>query len=485
VTAEIIVAFFLTPFIVHSLGSTIYGIWSLLNSLVGHLGLIDLGIRGSVGRYINHYLARDDKDRVNEVITTSMLILTVVSLLIGGVAHIIAHNFDRIFPKTPVELLDSIVLVLPLMAINLWVTILTTVFRGVIVALDRFDVNNAINIAVLILRTISVIFVLRLGYGFIGLAFVVLGANFIGAIMVITVAFVLYKPLRISARHASLERLAEMWKFGIITFVTRSANQIIYQIDSSVVMIFFGPQMVTVYSIAGMLLQNGQRLVEQIGGVLYPSIMKSGSLKDLEGLRSLFIRQARLAFYFGTAVFLGFVVFGRQFIDLWMGPGYESAAIILAILSISELMSLFTSGGGTVLFSLDKLRFNLFSSILEAIANLILTLLFVKFWGMDVSGVALGTLVSMIAIRGIIHPVYTTGQLGLRFGSYMKQIGSKVGLLIVFSLVLFVSIASLEFTSTWFSFFGQVSVAVVVYFFVASIIMFKRITLHPFLNTSR
>lgn len=50
--AEVLVAFFLTPFIVGRLGLLTYGVWSLLNSLVGYMGLIDLGIRGSVGRFL-------------------------------------------------------------------------------------------------------------------------------------------------------------------------------------------------------------------------------------------------------------------------------------------------------------------------------------------------------------------------------------------------------------------------------------------------
>ena len=51
--AEVAVAFFLTPFMVRSLGLAIYGIWSLLNSVIGYMGLVDLGIRGSVGRFLN------------------------------------------------------------------------------------------------------------------------------------------------------------------------------------------------------------------------------------------------------------------------------------------------------------------------------------------------------------------------------------------------------------------------------------------------
>ena len=50
-------AFVLTPYIIIKLGAATYGVWSLMISVIGYLGLVDIGIRGSVGRYINHYLA--------------------------------------------------------------------------------------------------------------------------------------------------------------------------------------------------------------------------------------------------------------------------------------------------------------------------------------------------------------------------------------------------------------------------------------------
>src|SRR5580765_5542459 len=45
--ANVVVAFFLSPFIVHTLGDSGYGVWSLLMSIVGYVGLIDLGVRVS------------------------------------------------------------------------------------------------------------------------------------------------------------------------------------------------------------------------------------------------------------------------------------------------------------------------------------------------------------------------------------------------------------------------------------------------------
>src|SRR5439155_6282785 len=49
------VAFFLSPFIVHRLGNVAYGIWTLVNSMIAYMGLLDLGMRGAVTRFVSRH----------------------------------------------------------------------------------------------------------------------------------------------------------------------------------------------------------------------------------------------------------------------------------------------------------------------------------------------------------------------------------------------------------------------------------------------
>src|SRR4030042_3768624 len=59
---NILVSFFLTPFIVHSLGNVYYGIWALLSQVSGYLWLLDFGVRESVIKFVAQYHASGQKD---------------------------------------------------------------------------------------------------------------------------------------------------------------------------------------------------------------------------------------------------------------------------------------------------------------------------------------------------------------------------------------------------------------------------------------
>jgi len=84
--AMLAVAFFMSPFVVHSLGNARYGVWTLLTSLTGYLGLVDMGVRASTGRFLNYYLGRCEQEKVDRLISTSLAFFTAVSLAVMAVA---------------------------------------------------------------------------------------------------------------------------------------------------------------------------------------------------------------------------------------------------------------------------------------------------------------------------------------------------------------------------------------------------------------
>ena len=62
--AGIIVAFFMMPFILHTLGDRMYGLWILMSAFMGYMGYLDLGILWAVGRYVARAMGRKDMKEV-------------------------------------------------------------------------------------------------------------------------------------------------------------------------------------------------------------------------------------------------------------------------------------------------------------------------------------------------------------------------------------------------------------------------------------
>ena len=75
------IGFFLSPIVVNSLGSTAYGVWSLLVTVVGYLGLLDFGVRGAVTRYIAHHHAAADHESSSLIATAAIVLFGAMGVL--------------------------------------------------------------------------------------------------------------------------------------------------------------------------------------------------------------------------------------------------------------------------------------------------------------------------------------------------------------------------------------------------------------------
>src|SRR5712692_3399745 len=64
-------AFFLSPFVVHQLGNIAYGIWTLVNSMIAYMGLLDLGLRGAVTRFVSKHHARNEHLESNRAVSAA------------------------------------------------------------------------------------------------------------------------------------------------------------------------------------------------------------------------------------------------------------------------------------------------------------------------------------------------------------------------------------------------------------------------------
>src|SRR3989304_2184652 len=84
--ATVGVTYVLTPFFIQTLGRDGYGIWVLITSITGYLGLLMLGVPMASVRYFSQYVAEGDRQKMNEAIGSCMGIygsMGMVALAIG------------------------------------------------------------------------------------------------------------------------------------------------------------------------------------------------------------------------------------------------------------------------------------------------------------------------------------------------------------------------------------------------------------------
>ncbi|MGA3093529.1 MAG: MATE family efflux transporter [Terriglobales bacterium] len=137
----------MSPIIVHWLGDTAFGIWTLIFSITGYYGLFDLGIRSSVVRYVSKFTATDDIEDLAKLVNTALFTYSCLGVLSLAVTSALSIYVDHIFPIPP-ELHSDARWLLLIVGASVGIGFPLGVVGGYLDGLQRFYANNWANIGV-------------------------------------------------------------------------------------------------------------------------------------------------------------------------------------------------------------------------------------------------------------------------------------------------------------------------------------------------
>ena len=467
--STLVVMFFLSPYIVGKLDAVSYGIWSLLNVLTGYMGIFDLGVRASVGRHVALYLGKEDSVGVDETIRAGFGFFSLAGLLILLAGAVLGWLFPSIFEGVSPEYSDTVRILLPLMAVNVWLSAVAAIYSSILAAHDRFDVARGVDVVVLVIRTLGTIYVLENGWGLWGLVVAVLCGNVCAVFCNRIYAGRVHELLRSFPFLYSRERLGELFGYGIPAAISNSAIKIIGQSNLVIVGLILGVASVREYNVGAMLILYTFTFIKLIGRTFFPSIQKSISAGRDGEARHLFFRQIRVSLIAGLVVYLGYFFYSEPFIRLWMLQdnfdltSVHSSAQVMSVLALANLPILFTSPCKGYLAAQGFVKFNAAISILEALVSVLLSVVFALVLHYGLAGIAAGTLVGRLLISSILMPYHLSKNSKIKIGKFMKE-AVVPGVLSggLFSFLSF-SLITLWSPMSWAVFFLQIAILLVLW----------------------
>jgi O-antigen/teichoic acid export membrane protein len=413
-----VIGFLLAPLVVHALGNTGYGLWTLILSLTGYFGLLDLGIRSSVGRFVARYLALNDEDSLNRTVSTAVLVLSCCGLLALTASLIVALIFFDAF-HVAIHYRSAARLALVITGVNVTCILPLSVFSAVLIGLERFDIVSGISIVSEVVRAVLVVIALKFGGELVALALISLLMTAIQYSAMIAFAKALHRRLRVRLGLVDMATVRRLFGFSVFRFIWIVANQLIFYSDSIVIGAFLGAAAITPFAIAGSLINYGRNVVSLVTDTLAPSASRMDAVADVNGLRRLLVIGTRISLAIAVPLCIGYFFLGGHFIGLWMGKAYVSSAVFLAVLTIPQITSMSQYTSALILAGMARHRALAYLAITEGIANLALSIVLVQKYGLI--GVAWGTVIPNVVLNGVVVPIYTLGVLQMSAWEYIRR----------------------------------------------------------------
>ena len=415
---SMLAGFVLAPYLVHTLGDSVYGLWILIASMTGYFGLLDLGVRGSVGRYIAYYRARGEQSQVNAILSTAVAILSGVAVLAllatGCVLLVFFHLFD-----VPADQVAAARLAIVLVGVNFALTFPVSVFDGVLWGQERFDLINAIDIPTAVVRLGLTFWLVRGAGDIVTLAWITLGTTAANELIKLGASFHVDRRLRMSPWLFSRAQAAQLFGYGLWQFLLQIARQVSGQIGPLLIGGVVSVAAVTPFSIASRLLAYASQFAVAATGVLTPMATRLHARDDHVRERRLFVEGGRWCMAFALYASIMLIGFGGPLLRLWMGQKLAAISLPqLTVLTMGETLAISQWLTYSIILGKARHRAVAIASLVEGVVAGVGGFYAARFWGP--MGICVVFAVAAFGCRGVFQIVQACRVLRVPVGDYIR-----------------------------------------------------------------
>ena len=420
------VTYIILPFNLRMLGQEQYGVWLLVTSMTGYLGLLLLGIPMASVRYITRYVTEKNYDEMNAMIANcAALYLTVgfVSLVVGSSLIFVFRQFYTI----PTSLVWPAQIAFLCVVLNISIGFFSQLPYGIMAAHHDFVARNLVLSATALTKLALIILFVKYFPSLVYLALAQICATLVDAAIIWTVVKRRHPQVHLQLSRFHISVIKKIFSFSVFVLVLQIGNQLSFQTDSLVIGKRLQISMIPFYAVANSLTTYTIDFVVGIGAVVMPMATRLQTENKVEELQRIFLRWSKIAFSLAVLSTVCIMVLGPPFIARWMGPTFEGpSGTVLRILVFSNLFFLPIRGVALpVLMGLGEASRPTLFFLAAGILNLILSVVWVRPWGL--AGVAWGTAIPNIAFAGAIL-LLACLELKLPVSRYFRYVAARAAL---------------------------------------------------------
>lgn len=422
IVVNMLIGVLYTPILTAKLGQTEYGLYSLVTSIISYLTILDFGFGNAIIIYTTRYRNKNEKDKEQKLHGMFLIIYTIIGIIAGIIGAILWLNVDKLFGNTmSADELSKAKILMAILTFNLVVTFPLSIFSSIITSYEKFVFSKVLNLARIILNPIVMLILLDFGVKSVGLVILVTVLN----ITTLILNYIYCKTkLKIKLKFGKIDfkLLKEIMAYSVWIFLNSIMDKINWSLDQFVLGIYSGSVAVAIYSVASQLNQMYINFSSAISGVLLPRItkMENDNASD-EEFTDIFIKTGRIQYIVMALIMSGFVLFGKEFINImWVGSEYAESYIIACILMLPSTIPLIQNVGLNILQAKNRYKFRVIVLMIFAVVNVCISIILAKKYGGV--GAALGTAISTILGQVIFMNIFYQKKIGINIIKFWKNI---------------------------------------------------------------
>ena len=449
-----------TPFMISCLGDSQYGIFSLANSLISLVTLLDLGFGQTLVRYISKEKSNGNKEeehRLNGLFLKIYSCIAVIAMVVGIFIIVIYPQLAaKSFTKDETYLFR---VVFSILLVNVTISFPMSVFSATLNAYEEFFALKLANFIMSVCKYTTMFLLLLLGHKLIAVAVITLIAS-----MCMQTFYMIYAIERIGIKfdftRVDTDLKKDVIAFSFYIFLNLIIDFLYSNTDKLILGVVAGTVSVSVYSIGIYFSQYFTELSNAMSSVFLPKIVDYHEKGEKEEISNLFNKVGRIQMMLLFQVLGGFFCLGKEFIYLWVGDTYKDSYLIGMIILIPSIVPLTQNIGISVIRAMNIHKYRSYMYIVIAILNVVLSIpLAMKYGGV---GSAIGTGISTVLGQILFMNWFYYKRVGIDIKCYWKNF-AKFAILSAIVIVMISLIKALVVVTSWLLFMGFVLAFSIIY----------------------
>lgn len=427
---------FVTPILVGHLGRNEYGLFILSISVVTLL-TFDLGLNSAVARFVAHSEARGERAKTLEALSVVRRVYLLLDLALFVVLVAVWLAAESLFPALTDEELSQFRVLFGVAGMVTLVNFPLFPANGTLLGLGRFVALRGSDVA---WRAAGVAVTLVVVYADLMSVWLVLGVTLVALATSIYRAIVCLNAgvWRWHLPPASLSMRRDITRYTSWSFLVAMGQRLMITVMPAILAATAGTHEVTAFAIAAMFEGYLWLIANAVNGLFLPHVSRLVASDDSKAIEALMERVGRFQLLIIGLCVSGFIVFGKEFISLWLGPGFEDVYLVTVLLILPSLIVQTQEVAMTVLLARGEIKFRAMSTAIAAAVNLLLAVALTPSLG--ALGAAISVLSGSIVGYVIAMNVAYARAMGLDVLRFFLRVQARILPPIVFLVATFVGL---------------------------------------------
>lgn len=471
---QLAINFFLSPYIVRTLGEEANGFTQLANNFVTYASLLTIAFNSMASRFVSISYHRNEEKKVKQYYSTTFICNLFISVVLLVSSIFIVGHLDKIVKVQNAVLIDVKIL-FGCVFLNFIANLFLSIYGIALFVKNKIYIQNVINLVRTLLNAVVLLGVFTL------LPPRVFYVSFIS--LMLTAACIpltrcfqrKYMPeLKIYTREFSMSVLAQMIKSGIWNTVNQCGNMLMTGFDLLLANWFISPVQMGILSVA----KTIPNAIVQLAGIMNTSFAPSITMEWAKGNSTVVLKQLRSSMKISSVIvsvpIVTFSFFASWFYKLWM-PTLDSN--MLAMLSFLTCMAFIPWAGPQTLYNVftaaNKLKVNSIAFVISGLLNILIVyglLISTDFGVYAIAGVS--SIITIVRNLLIVTP-YTARILGLKWYTFYRDVIISI-ICCAINFLVACAVSKVIYNGGWLKLIVSVLITVFLSLIIEFIVIFNR-----------